>query len=78
MTHWVHDEWRQRTMKQFRKATEMWTCTLRRERLADGFTTWRVQAYLGYPQASPSKFVAGIKDLANEIMLQRERDRIVA
>ena len=50
---------------------------LRKERLTEGFTHLRKLAYLGYPQLRPTKLITGLKDLAEEIRLQREYENAV-
>ena len=75
-----HGPWYEPSAKTMHKASKArWISTtkLRKDMLADGFNHWRRLAYAGYPQPRPGKLIEGLKGLAREVGLFREKERIV-
>ena len=71
-THWVQDERKSRTMKNFRKAREMWSTKLWRDRLSSGFASLKQVQHLGPPKVQARNFVVGLKQLAEEIRIFKQ------
>ena len=63
-------------MKIFRKAREMWSTKLRRDRLSGGFSSLKQILHLGPPEQQFGHAVASLKQLAEEIHIFKQTRKV--